>query len=122
MIIRQRFGFEAAHRLPRHRGKCVNLHGHSYRFCLALDGPVDAATGMAIDFGDVVEIVEREILVLWDHKNLNDFLENPTAENIVAEMWRKLEGKLPGLREIELWEMPESSVVYRGEGGEPAVR
>ena len=122
MIVKQCFGFEAAHRLPRHRGKCVNLHGHSYRFCLALDRPVDAATGMAIDFGDIVAIVEREILDPWDNKNLNDFLENPTAENIVVEMWGRLEGKLPGLREIELWEVSESSVVYRGERGEPAGR
>jgi 6-pyruvoyltetrahydropterin/6-carboxytetrahydropterin synthase len=116
MIIKQSFRFEAAHRLPHHRGKCFNLHGHSYRFCLTLDLPVNPATGMTMDFGDIEAIVQRRVLVPWDHTNLNDALENPTAEAIVVEIWRRLFEELPGLREIELWEMPESSVVYRGEG------
>lgn len=115
MIVKQGFRFEAAHRLPHHRGKCVNLHGHSYRFALVLEAPVDPKTGMTIDFGDIEAIVRQRVLDVWDHRNLNEFLENPTAENIVVELWGKLARALPGLVEIELWEMPESSVVYRGE-------
>ncbi len=121
MIIKQSFHFEAAHRLPLHRGKCFNLHGHSYKFTLSLDLPVDPATGMTIDFGDIVELVDKQVLSIWDHRNLNEFLDNPTAEIIVVEIWRKIASGLPGLREIELWEMPESSVVYRGES-EPGSR
>ena len=116
MIIRQSFSFEAAHRLPRYRGKCFNLHGHSYRFVCTLDRPVDPGTGMAIDFADIVAVVEEAVLRAWDHRDLNDFMENPTAENIVVHLWRRLAGRLAGMKEIELWEMPESSVVYRGEG------
>ena len=116
MILKQSFRFEAAHRLPLHRGKCFDMHGHSYRFALSLDLPVDPKTGMAIDFGDIASLVEETVIGVWDHKNLNDFLENPTAENIVVEIWRKIAPRLGGLAEIELWEMPESSVVYRGEG------
>ena len=115
MIVKQSFRFEAAHRLPHHRGKCVNLHGHSYRFTLALDQPVDPATGMTIDFGDIEAVVGERVLGVWDHKNLNDFMENPTAENIVVAIWRKLDGAIPGMKEIELWEMADSSVAYRGE-------
>ena len=121
MIVKQRFTFEAAHRLPRHRGKCFNLHGHSYAFTLTLDCPVDPETGMTIDFGEIEAAVGEHVLAAWDHKNLNDFLENPTAENIVVELWRRIAGKVPGLEEIELWEIPGSSVVYRGEL-EPAAR
>lgn len=116
MILKQSFHFEAAHRLPMHAGKCFHLHGHSYKFTLSLDLPVDPKTGMAIDFDDIASVVRETVLETWDHKNLNDFLENPTAENIIVEMWRKIAPRLPGLTEIELWEMPESSVVYRGEG------
>lgn len=115
MIIKQSFRFEAAHRLPRHRGKCVNLHGHSYKFTLCLDLPVDPGTGMTLDFDDIAAVVERDVLKGWDHRDLNEFLPNPTAEHIVVSMWRTIAGKLPGLREIELWETPECSVVYRGE-------
>lgn len=116
MIVKQAFRFEAAHRLPHHRGKCVNLHGHSYRFCLTLDLPVDPKTGMTIDFADISAAVDRKVLAAWDHRNLNEFMENPTAETIVVEIWRRVAGEVPGLTEIELWEMPESSIVYRGEG------
>ena len=116
MILRQSFRFEAAHRLPMHAGKCFHMHGHSYRFALSLDLPVDPRTGMAIDFDEIAAVVRETVLGTWDHKNLNDFLENPTAENIVVEMWRKIAPRVAGLTEIELWEMPESSVIYRGEG------
>ena len=118
MIVRQSFRFEAAHRLPLHRGRCVNFHGHSYRFTITLERPVDPASGMTIDFGDIASVVESKVIEGWDHQNLNDFLENPTAEKIVMEIWSKIAVDLPDLREIELWEMPESSVVYRG-GDEP---
>lgn len=115
MIVKQSFRFEAAHRLPLHAGKCFNLHGHSYRFTFSLDLPVDPRTGMTLDFAEIAAVVEANVLDIWDHRNLNDFMENPTAENIVVEIWKRVEGKLPGLDEIELWEMPDSSVVYRGE-------
>ena len=115
MMIKQTFRFEAAHRLPFHRGKCFNLHGHSYRFALALDLPVNPSTGMTIDFGDIASLVEERVIGVWDHRNLNEFIDNPTAETIVVEIWKKIAGALPGLKEIELWEMPDSSVVYRGE-------
>jgi len=35
--------------------------------------------------------------------------------DVGEQIWDKLAGRLPGLKEIELWEIPESSVVYRGE-------
>lgn len=115
MIVTQKFTFEAAHRLPAHRGKCFNLHGHSYRFTLSLDLPVDPKTGMTMDFSDIASVTQERVLGVWDHKNLNDFLDNPTAENIVVDIWHRVAGELPGLVEIELWETPDSSVVYRGE-------
>jgi 6-pyruvoyltetrahydropterin/6-carboxytetrahydropterin synthase len=71
---------------------------------------------MAIDFGEIEAIVKQRVLDVWDHRNLNEFMENPTAETIVVQIWEKLAGFVPGLVEIELWEMPDSSVVYRGEG------
>ncbi len=115
MIVNRQFRFEAGHRLPRHPGKCFHPHGHSYRFELSLDVPVNPAPGMTVDFADMEEVVRSRVLALCDHKSLNDFLENPTAENIVVWIWRQVSGHLPGLRSIELWEVEGCSVVYRGE-------
>jgi len=70
-----------------------------------------------VDFSDVDKMVKEQVLDRVDHTNLNDFIENPTAENIATWMWHRLEGKLPGLAEVRLWEIPTSCVVYRGPGG-----
>ena len=35
-----RFGFEAAHQLPWHPGRCRDLHGHSYRLEVTVEGPI----------------------------------------------------------------------------------
>jgi len=117
MIVRQDFRFEAAHHLPRHPGKCVNPHGHSYRFQLTLDLPVDPDTGMTMDFGDIEAAVKSRILDRCDHRDMNDIMDNPTAENIVVWIWRQLHEGVPGLSSVELWEIEGCSVLYSGDGG-----
>lgn len=115
MIVRRRFDFEAAHRLPRHPGKCRELHGHSYRLVVAVERPLDPDSGMVIDFGDLKQLVRREAVEPLDHRLVNELIDNPTAEEMAVWIWRRLSGKLPGLVEIELFETANCSVVYRGD-------
>lgn len=115
MKVRRRFDFEAAHRLPGHPGKCRDLHGHSYVLTVTVERPIDPASGMAIDFGDLKRVVSREVVDLLDHKFLNDFMDNPTAEVVAVWIWKRLAEALPGLDEVELHETARCSVVYRGE-------
>ncbi len=111
------FTVAAAHRLPRYEGPCFRLHGHNYTFFVAVEGEVDPASGMIIDFGVVKQAVQEHILARVDHRDLNDVLENPTAENIARWIWESLEARLPGLAEVRLYEIPDSCVTYRGPGG-----
>jgi 6-pyruvoyltetrahydropterin/6-carboxytetrahydropterin synthase len=114
--IRKLFRFEAAHVLPYHLGKCARPHGHSYRLEVALRGPLQAdgpARGMIEDFDVVREVVHREILDALDHTSLNDTIENPTCERIVAWIWERLRQVLPGLDELVLWETATSCAVLR---------
>ena len=113
------YTFAAAHRLPRHPGKCRNMHGHNYKLQVVLRGEPDQEQGLVIDFGDVDRIVQERVLSLCDHKTLNDFLENPTAENIASWLWERLAANpaLAGLHEVRLWEIPTACVVYRGPNG-----
>jgi 6-pyruvoyltetrahydropterin/6-carboxytetrahydropterin synthase len=113
--VRRRFDFESAHRLPHHPGKCRELHGHSYRLLVTVDRPVDAVTGLAIDFGDLKRVVGEAVVEVLDHRFLNDLLDNPTAERIAVWTWERLAPVLPGLVEVELFETRRCSVVYRGE-------
>lgn len=115
MRVRRGFDFEAAHRLPRHPGKCRELHGHSYRLTVVVDRQVDAESGLAIDFSDLKAIVKREVVDVLDHRFVNDLIENPTAEVMAAWIWRRLVAALPGLVEVELHETRDCSVVYRGD-------
>ncbi len=111
------FYFAAAHRLPRYDGPCFRQHGHNYKFFVSLEGEVDPRTGMIIDFGLVKQAVQEEVMARVDHRDLNDLLENPTAENIARWIWEALEKRLPGLCEVRLYEIPDSCVTYRGPGG-----
>jgi len=114
VIVTKRFRFEAAHRLPRYQGPCFELHGHSYELQVTLEMPVNAETGMTVDFFQLEAAVKAEILDRLDHKNINDTLENPTAENIAVWIWDRLKPGFPQLAEIRLFETPDSSVAYRG--------
>ena len=109
------FRFAAAHRLPHHPGKCFNLHGHNYGLTVVVRGEPDAVSGMVMDFADIEAAVQKHVLQPCDHANLNDFLENPTAENIVVWMWAQLQPSLTGLAELRLEETADCRVVYRGE-------
>jgi 6-pyruvoyltetrahydropterin/6-carboxytetrahydropterin synthase len=113
--VRRRFRFEAAHRLPHHPGKCRELHGHSFELAVTLELPVDAQSGMALDFQAIKEAVHQRVLARVDHRNLNDIMDNPTAELLAVWIWQQLVEALPGLSEIELFETRDCSVVYRGD-------
>ncbi|HTZ54970.1 MAG TPA: 6-carboxytetrahydropterin synthase QueD [Alphaproteobacteria bacterium] len=116
MQIRKHFRFEAAHVLPYHPGKCARLHGHSYRLEVGVRGPLHSqgpARGMIADFETVKQVVRAEAIDLLDHQNLNDFMENPTAEQIVMWIWRRLDPALEGLDELVLWETQTSCAVLR---------
>ena len=66
---------------------------------------------------DVAEALVREhVLARADHRTLNDFLDNPTAENIARWIWEALDGHVPGLCEVKLYEIPGCAVTYRGPG------
>jgi 6-pyruvoyltetrahydropterin/6-carboxytetrahydropterin synthase len=113
VIVARRFEFQASHLLPRHPGKCRNLHGHTYFLEVWCEGPVDPATGMVVDFGEVKAEVADRVLSRLDHSHLNDLLENPTAEEVARWILARLrEGPLP-VAEVRLWETPSCFVVCR---------
>ncbi len=65
MKIAKRFGWEGAHRLPWHEGLCCNLHGHSYRLTVELEGEPDVR-GMVLDFQDLKRAL-KPLVDAWDH-------------------------------------------------------
>lgn len=132
VTLTKSFGFSAAHRLHSAHlseeenkavfGKCNNLHGHGHNYELEVTvrGEIDQQTGMIMDLGNLMQIVQEVILDRFDHKHLNeDTVEfqnlNPTGENIVQVIWHLLEPQLGDqLLRLGLWETPKSLFEYQG--------
>lgn len=114
MILRKEYGFEAAHFIHNHPGKCRNLHGHSYKLFVSLEGSVNPETGMIIDFDDLSKVVVDKVIQRLDHRFLNDLIPLSTAENISVWIWEELKPSLPLLCQIEVYETLDNSVIYRG--------
>jgi 6-pyruvoyltetrahydropterin/6-carboxytetrahydropterin synthase len=117
MKIAQAFTFEAAHHLPNvpvtHR--CHNMHGHSYRVEIRLEGPVDPHSGFVIDFFDI-ENAFGPLLSQLDHHCLNEIegLSNPTAENIAIWIWERVKSLLPQTAAVVVFETPNCWAEHNG--------
>ena len=103
------FTFEAAHRLAWHPGKCRNLHGHSYRLDVSVEGPLDA-NGVVLDFDTLQDVVRTAVIDVWDHRDLNEVLDNPTAELLAHRAWELLSDAGLVLAALRLWETADSWV------------
>jgi 6-pyruvoyltetrahydropterin/6-carboxytetrahydropterin synthase len=105
--LTRRYKFAASHRLHaaalsdaenrRVYGKCNNPygHGHNYEVLVTVTGPVDPATGMIANLGELDPFVEREVVEAFDHRNLNEEIAEfrdvvPTTENLCIEIFRRL--------------------------------
>lgn len=117
VLLTKRFSFDAAHKLVHHKGKCKNLHGHTYFLEVTIRGIVDHRIGMVMDFGDMKEIVENSVVKKFDHHYINDVIKISTAENIIKWVWEELSEKFKkcnvNLYELKLWENPSSFVTYQ---------
>ncbi len=118
MQVTKEIEWDMGHRVPNHKSKCRNVHGHRYLAQIVLEGDVVGDTGvseegMVIDFGDIKTISKEFIDNAWDHGYMgqrgNDseilsllqtfgmkvyITENaPTAENIAKMLFDELEPK-----------------------------
>ena len=117
VTLTKKFNFEAAqtvpHIAPNH--KCRNMHGHSFKIEISVQGEKNEETGCFYDHAFISKAM-APLIALVDHSYLNDIegLENPTIENMCGWFWERLAPQLPGLFEIVLHETPVSRCSYRG--------
>jgi len=131
----RRYRFSASHRLHsaqlgedenrRVYGKCNNPYGHGHNYVVeaAFSGPVDEATGMIANLADLDAFVEREVVEPFDHKYLNEEIEEfrahvPTTENICIEIFHRLT-RFPRAR-LERVRVEETGLNSFEYAGEPA--
>jgi 6-pyruvoyltetrahydropterin/6-carboxytetrahydropterin synthase len=121
--------WDMGHRVPNHKSKCRNPHGHRYRLEVTIGGPLietDGASdqGMVIDFSDIKHIITTKVHDVLDHgfmvyendeiiapalKAMNDAGADfivipvpfiPTAENIVRWCFEQIAPHLPDHTEV----------------------
>jgi 6-pyruvoyltetrahydropterin/6-carboxytetrahydropterin synthase len=128
--LTRRYRFAASHRLHspklsedenRHLyGQCNNPfgHGHNYVVEVTMSGPVDAATGMITNLGELDPFVEKEVIDAFDYKYLNEDVAEfrsvvPTTENVCREIYRRLE-RYPAARleRVRIEETGKNSFEY----------
>ncbi len=131
VAVFRREHFNAAHRLHnpawdeaennRIFGKCNNphYHGHNYELVVKITGVPDEATGYVYDLKLLSDLVQKDVLERFDHKNLNeDTIEfknlNPTAENIAIVIYNILRDKVDKQFDLQvrLYETERNFVEY----------
>ena len=107
--------FDAAHKLIGYKGKCSQLHGHTWKVEVFVVGEKLNDIGILADCKILKERL-REITERFDHGFLNDFKEigNPTVENISKYIFENLKGLPKGvkLEKVRVWESPDSYAEY----------
>lgn len=134
--VTKEFRFEMAHALWNYDGLCKNIHGHSYIMQVTVIGEPnsnvnDPKYGMVMDFGDLKNIINKNIVDKMDHsliineRSKHDVLlqteqmfdrihitsYQPTCENLVVEFANLIRNLLPKnveLYSIKLWETANS--------------
>jgi 6-pyruvoyltetrahydropterin/6-carboxytetrahydropterin synthase len=105
-LVTRRYQFACSHRLHSSLlsetenslvyGKCNNPYGHGHNYVLRVTarGPANQA-GQAVNVQLLDRLVEREILDVLDHRNLNSDVDwfgtaVPTSENLAAAICLRL--------------------------------
>ncbi len=114
MLIKLIRSFSSAHRLPHYDGPCHDLHGHTWKAVFVIEGPIKE-DGMVCDFKVVKKLLDEN---LPDHQLLNDWVENPTAENLAQFLFQKIGAELAQmnltLKTLEIWESDNAAAIVEG--------
>lgn len=129
--LTHQFEFSAAHRLHCETltaeenlatfGKCNNPAGHGHNYVVEVSVARETDSGkkssQVIAIGELAEIVNRNVIDVLDHKNLNEDIEqfaklNPSVENICTTIfsWLKKDIESAGcqLSEVKVYETPKT--------------
>lgn len=114
--------FAAAHQLRGYKGKCENLHGHTWRVQVYVTAEELNELDLAIDFNDLKSIT-NEIISPLDHACINNIFpfteKNPSSENIARWLFDSLKKKLTGyninISAVTVWESDNASATYSEE-------
>lgn len=82
--------FDAAHKLFNYKGPCANMHGHTYRVEVWIQGDEVELNkaGLLWDFGNL-----KEALKEWDHKDVTGLMPITSCEYMVLALYTRFKRK-----------------------------
>lgn len=91
MKVTKEVTFDSAHMLSNYSGKCQNLHGHTYKLQVTVEGPIVTEgneKGMVTDFNNLKRVIDS-VTECFDHAIIfsDDHLRGE-AENALLEWAR----------------------------------
>ena len=91
MKIAKEFRWEMGHRLQCHKGKCFNLHGHSYKLLVEFTGNTES-NGMVLDYFDVKKIVapivdelDHTVIISKDDTELLEAIKKLNSAHVIID-------------------------------------
>lgn len=135
VYITRRETFNAAHKLWNDKwsaekneevfGRCsnANWHGHNFTLYVTVKGQPDSETGFVMNLKDLSAIIQKTVVDVLDHKNMNldvPFLSGMMAstENVAIAIWKELYEPIRAegaeLAKIKLVETENNFVEYFG--------
>jgi 6-pyruvoyltetrahydropterin/6-carboxytetrahydropterin synthase len=108
-------------------GPCANRngHGHNYTLEVTVTGQIDPVSGFVVDLKWLKDLIESEIMDVYDHRHLNhevpEFARTiPTTENLAVAIWNRLATPIAAasgasLSRIRVYETADIFAEYRGE-------
>jgi len=91
MKIAKEFNWEMGHRLTLHKGKCKNIHGHSYKMMIEFTGST-VEDGMVLDYYEVkdkiqpiVDELDHAFMVKDDDVEILNFLKHSGSLHVIVD-------------------------------------
>jgi len=107
--IRKQFEFSAAHQLnglPENH-QCSRLHGHNYIVEVELQSHRLDDRGFVVDYGEL-KALRHHLDANFEHRCLNDFFSQPTAETIAAQLFHWCKQRWPQTVAVSVSETPKT--------------
>ena len=99
----------------------ARVHGHNYILEVTVKGEVNPETGFIVDLGHLKKIVQKNIIEVLDHSQIEKDIpwftgKQPSSENLVVFIWNNISPILEGtkLHRIRLVETPTIKTDYYG--------
>lgn len=100
--ITKEFTWCMAHMLANHKGKCRNIHGHTYKMQVEIarnktglvNNPGETDHGMVLEFNDLKDIINKVVIDKLDHAFLYWKDSTDPMEHEIADVLRRYDRKL----------------------------